>query len=62
MNQQKRRPGRPATRGPLVRLDTHIRADVADALNKIASAIGPSKAQLIERAIITTWPEYFDHD
>ena len=58
----RRRPGRPATRGPLVRLDTHVRQDVASALNTIASATGTSKAQLIERAIITTWPEYFDKD
>lgn len=58
----RRRPGRPATRGPLVRLDTHVRQDVASALNTIASASGTSKAQLIERAIITTWPEYFDKD
>ena len=58
----RRRPGRPATRGPLTRLDTNIRADVASVLNQIAGTTGVPKAQLIERAVITTWPEHFDHD
>jgi hypothetical protein len=58
----RRRPGRPATRGPLTRLDTNIRADVAAVLNQIADTTGVPKAQLIERAVITAWPEHFDHD
>lgn len=57
-----KRPGRPPTRGPLTRLDTNIRADVAAVLTQIADTTGVSKAQLVERAIMTAWPEHFDHD
>jgi len=58
----RKRPGRPATRGPLTRLDTNIRADVAAVLDQIAETTNTPKCQLIERAVITTFPEHFDHD
>lgn len=54
-----RGPGRPLSRGPLTRLDTRIRADVAAALDAISVETGTSKAQLIERAVLLAYPEKF---
>lgn len=54
-----RGPGRPLSRGPLTRLDTRIRADVAAVLDAISVETGTSKAQLIERSVLLAHPERF---